>query len=251
MFIKLLQGVVQNSYRKSCIRCTDWSGERVARLKPKTLLDVGCNDGRFLLNYLNYEPEKFYGIEAVPALIAKARANGLIVEAVDLNGRWPYPDNTFEVIHCAQVIEHLHNTRMFVEETFRTLKPGGTAIITSENLTSFLNLGAMLFGYTPFSLMRICGWYLGNPFGLHYQEGLPEGEEVVPIDDPAYAGVTGHVRVLSVIQAAEFFKKIGFQAKVSSLGLMPLPDGLGKLLEPIFHRRGHFLLIEATKPALR
>src|SRR5206468_8041780 len=103
----------------------------------------------------------------------------------------------------------------------------------------------MALGYTPFTLMRVCGWYLGNPLGLHYQEHVEEG---VPITDPAFAGVTGHIRALSVLQAQELFERIGFPAKVSSIGLMPLPDSLSRVLEPIMSRRGHLLLIQAKKP---
>ena len=226
MIIRLLQRMVSNAYVRSCQRCNDWSGQRVARLRPKALLDVGCADGGFLFKYLDYNPEVFCGIEAAPALKAQAEGRGIKVLAVDLNGVWPYADNSFDVIHCAQVIEHLHNTRLFAQEIYRVVKPGGTALITSENLTSFLNLGAMLLGYTPFTLMRCCGWYLGNPLGLHYQEEVPEG---VAITDPAFAGVTGHVRALSVVQAKELFEKIGFRAEVSSIGLMPLPNWLGRL----------------------
>jgi len=29
------------------------------------------------------------------------------------------------------------------------------------------NLGAVLLGYTPFTLANCCGWILGNPLGLH------------------------------------------------------------------------------------
>jgi len=160
---------------------------------------------------------------------------------------WPYADGTFDVVHCSQVIEHLHNTRLFVQELLRVLKPGGTALVTSENLTSFLNLGAMMLGYTPFTLMRCCGWYLGNPLGLHYGEHIEEG---VAITDPAFAGVTGHVRALGVVQAQELFERVGFaDVRVSSIGLMPLPDWLGRMLEPLMTRRGHLLLIEAKKPA--
>jgi len=119
-------------------------------------------------------------------------------------------------------------------------------LITSENLTSFLNLGAMLLGYTPFTLMRCCGWYLGNPLGLHYGEHVEEG---VPITDPAFAGVTGHVRALGALQAQELFQRAGFTAvEVSSMGLMPLPDWLGRRLERLMWRRGHLLLIQAKKP---
>jgi len=242
----LLQGVVRVGHRRSCQRCNDWSGQRVARLRPKALLDVGCADGAFLFDYLDYRPERFCGIEASPSLKEKAEKRGIEVLAVDLNGIWPYPDNSFDVVHSAQVIEHLHNTRLFTQEILRVLKPGGTAVVTSENLTSFLNLGAMALGYTPFTLMRCCGWYLGNPLGLHYKEHVEEG---VPITDPAYAGVTGHVRALSVLQAKELFELVGFSAvEVSSLGLMPLPDWLGRRLERIMYRRGHLLLVQARKP---
>jgi SAM-dependent methyltransferase len=247
MIVRLLQRMVQGAHRRSCQRCNDWSGRRVAALRPRALLDVGCGDGSFLFQYLQNKPELFCGIEASPALRAQAEARGLKMAAVDLNGPWPYPDNTFDVVHCSQVIEHLHNTRMFAQELLRVLRPGGTALVTSENLTSLLNLGAMVLGYTPFTLMRCCGWYLGNPLGLHYGEAVPED---VPMTDPTFAGVTGHVRALGVLQAQELFQRVGFvDVQVSSVGLMPLPDWLGRWLEPLMPRRGHLLLLEAKKPA--
>jgi hypothetical protein len=108
-----------------------------------------------------------------------------------------------------------------------------------------LNLGAVLLGYTPFTLANCCGWILGNPLGLHSGETYPE---YVSIDDPAFSGVTGHVRALSVPQAKELFDKVGFQTEASSIGLLPIPNGLGRLLEPLCCRRGHFLLVRAKKP---
>jgi len=248
MITQFLQRLVSTGHKRSCERCNDWSGQRVAHLRPKALLDVGCGDGSFLFRYIDYKPDLFCGIEASPTLKQQAEKRGINVLPVDLNGVWPYSDNTFDVVHSAQVIEHLHNTRLFVQETLRVLKPGGTALITSENLTSFLNLGAMVFGYTPFTLMRCCGWYLGNPLGLHYGDHVEEG---VPITDPAFAGVTGHIRALGVLQAKELFERVGMKGvEVSSLGLMPLPDWLGRRLEKIMYRRGHLLLIQAIKPTV-
>jgi SAM-dependent methyltransferase len=245
MLVKALQNMVGKAHAASCQRCNDWSGQAVAALRPQALLDVGCADGGFLFTYLDYKPALFCGIEAAPELMKKAASRGIQVQAVDLNGTWPYADNTFEVVHCAQVIEHLHNTRLFAQEVLRVLKPGGTALITSENLASFLNLGAMMLGYTPFTLMRCCGWYLGNPIGLHYGEHV---EEAVPITDPAFAGVTGHVRALTVLQAQELFERVGFaDVQASSMGLMPVPDWLGRRLESWMPRRGHLLLLRARK----
>src|SRR5438105_1979276 len=245
MITSFLQRMVTVGHARSCQRCNDWSGQRVARLRPKALLDVGCADGSFLFRYLDYQPELFCGIEASPSLKAQAEKRGIKVLAVDLNGVWPYTDNSFDVVHCAQVIEHLHNTRLFAQEILRVLKPGGTALITSENLTSFLNLGAMAMGYTPFTLMRCCGWYLGNPLGLHYGEQVEEG---VPITDPAFAGVTGHVRALAVLQPQELFERVGFNdVHAWSMVLMPLPDSDTRAQGKAMYRRGHLLLIEAQK----
>jgi hypothetical protein len=125
------------------------------------------------------------------------------------------------------------------------LKPGGTAIIATENLCSLLNWFALTLGYTPFSLMQTCGRYLGNPLGLHYQEPLAEP---LPIDHPAFAGVSGHIRVLTVRQAQELFTQAGFETEARSISILPLPDFLSRVLEKFIHNRGHYLTIKARKP---
>lgn len=226
-------------------RCNAWAGEAVAESAPDSLLDVGCGDGSLLFRYLKKIPCEFYGVEGAPEYKAKAEQRGIKVSSFDLNGRWPYEDNKFDVVFSSQVIEHLHNTRLFVEEAHRVLKPGGTAIITSENLCSLLNTFAMLLGYTPFSLMQLCGRFLGNPIGLHSSEILPEP---LPIDHPSYAGVSGHIRVMTVRQAQELFTLSGFETEARSISILPLPDWLSKMLEGFVKHRGHYLIVHARKP---
>ncbi len=177
--------------------------------------------------------------------MAKAETRGIKVFSYDLNGRWPFEDNKFDVVFSNQVIEHLHNTRLFASEAFRVLKPGGTAVIASENLCSLLNWLALTLGYTPFSLMQICGRYLGNPLGMHYNEPHPA---LLPLDDPAFSGISGHVRVLTVRQAQELFDMVGFQTEVRSVSILPFPDGFSRALEKFVKNRGHFLMIKARKP---
>lgn len=226
-------------------RCNEWACQSVARLAPQKLVDIGCGDGDVLYSQLKVKPAEYHGVEGAPALQKIAESRGIKVCSFDLNGRWPYPDNYFDVVFSSQVIEHIHNTRLFVEEAYRVLKPGGTAIVASENLASLLNLLALSMGYTPFSLMQICGRYLGNPIGLHSGEPIVE---YVPIDHPAFAGIAGHIRVLTVRQAKELFEWTGFKADVRSISILPLPDGLSRLLEGWIRSRGHYLTIEAKKP---
>jgi SAM-dependent methyltransferase len=243
--LKALQSFGARQRYLGVTRCDDWGGRAVVELSPQCLLDVGCGDGSMLFRYFKQAPTEFYGVEGAPALKARAEQRGIKVFSYDLNGRWPFEDAKFDVVFSSQVIEHLHNTRLFVEEIYRVLKPGGTAIIMSENLSSLLNCIALCLGYTPFSLMQTCGRYLGNPLGLHYNEPLAEH---VPIDHPAFAGITGHVRVMTVPQARELFTLAGFEAEVRSIGILPLPDWLSRMLETFVYRRGHFLLIRARKP---
>lgn len=241
-----LQGFAARHRVLGIERCNDWAGHSMTGLSPNSLLDVGCGDGELLFRYVKKVPRELYGVESAPSLKAKAEQRGMKVFSYDLNQRWPFEDGKFDVVFSSQVIEHLHNTRLFAEETFRVLKPGGTAIITSENLCSLLNCIAMFMGYTPFSLMQVCGRYLGNPLGLHYNEPIAEP---LPVDHPAFAGVSGHIRVLTVRQAQELFDLTGFKTEVRSISILPLPDGLSRMLEKFIRNRGHYLLIRAQKPA--
>ncbi|HYG25235.1 MAG TPA: class I SAM-dependent methyltransferase [Verrucomicrobiae bacterium] len=246
VLIRKIQNSVAKSRHAGINRSDDWGGRRVAGLNPKSVLDVGCGDGSRLIPYFKNLPSDFCGIEGAPELMQRAKERGLTVKDCDLNGRWPWESGRFDVVFSNQVIEHVHNCRMFAAEAYRVLKPGGTAIITSENLCSLLNCAALIMGYTPFSLMQTCGRYLGNPLGLHYNETL---SEPLPLDHPAFSGVSGHIRILTVRQARELFELVGFRSvKTGSISILPLPDQLSQWLEKFVANRGHYLQIEAVKP---
>jgi len=249
--ISWLKNTVLEYYITSVEFSNDCAARYVVETNPTRLLDVGYGDGSRLLRYLQERPKVLCGVKGNRELASKAARNGLDVESFDLNGKWPYEDKSFDVVHGNHVIEHVHNTRLFLSETHRVLVPGGLMVMASENLCSLLNLSAMLLGYTPFSLQNVCGWYLGNPLGLHAGEDFSDHAklELPGVDAPLFSGAAGHNRVLSFPMAKDFLEKIGFaDIEIKSVGLMPFPGWLGKFCEKFMPRRGHWLLMKALRP---
>lgn len=132
-------------------------------------LDLGCDNGDLTLNLAEKVGTRcLYGVEIVPRRAEEARMKGIHVEESDLNSPLKFQDGFFDVVHANQVIEHVHATDVFVDEIYRVLKPGGYAVISTENLSSWHNIAALLFGWQPFSLTNVssCTLGLGNPLAL-------------------------------------------------------------------------------------
>jgi 2-polyprenyl-3-methyl-5-hydroxy-6-metoxy-1,4-benzoquinol methylase len=62
----------------------------------------------------------------------------------DLNQSTNFPDQTFDVIISAEVIEHLENPRAVSREWYRLLRPSGTLIFSTPNNESWRSLLALL-----------------------------------------------------------------------------------------------------------
>src|SRR5258708_35871896 len=68
----------------------------------------------------------------------------------NLDGALPWPDQTFDLVISTEGIEHLENHYSFLREVNRVLKPGGTLILTTPNITALRSrvrfLGSGFFG---------------------------------------------------------------------------------------------------------
>ena len=49
-----------------------------------------------------------------------------------------FKDNSFDTILSFQVIEHIKNDKLFIKEIYRTLKPGGIALLSTPNINMTL-----------------------------------------------------------------------------------------------------------------
>jgi SAM-dependent methyltransferase len=205
------------------------------------LLDVGCDDGEWtqaVADRLRAPAAEVAGIEVVEERRALALARGFDVRAGDLAVRWPFADGVFDVVHANQVIEHVHRLDHFVEEVARVLRPGGAAVICTENLAAWHNIGATVLGYMPFSLTNISRLgAVGNPLALHH--GVP----------PTAPESWQHVHVLTLVALRSIFELHGFTIRHQfGAGYHPASGRLAERLATRDPRHAHFIGIVATSP---
>ena len=212
----------------------------LATLTPASstvLLDVGCDDGAWtdeLRGRLGIPPQQVHGLELVPERAGLARGRGFDVRQGDLDEPWPFEDASVDVVHANQVIEHVRHLDHFVQETKRVLVPGGLALVCTENLASWHNVGALALGYQPFSATNVSSLRpIGNRFALHAEE-TPAGES------------WQHVHVLTLTALRDLFAAHGFAVEASwGTGYHPLPRRFGAALARLDPRHSHFIAVVA------
>lgn len=113
----------------------------------KTALEVGCGGG-FLCEEIAGFGFKTYGIDpsAQSIKIAVMHSNdcGLNINYSTGAGEdLQFPDNTFDIVFCCDVLEHVRDLPKVISEITRVLKPGGTFIYDTFNRTILSKLVAI------------------------------------------------------------------------------------------------------------
>jgi SAM-dependent methyltransferase len=126
--------------------------------ETETLLDVGCWDGEFTMQIGRHlGARRVLGVEVYEGPASAAERRGLEVARLDLeNHRFPWPDGSVDAVVCNQVLEHLKNIWLPMNEIHRVLRPGGHAILSVPNLASLHNRVLMALGRQPTSI-RVFG----------------------------------------------------------------------------------------------
>jgi SAM-dependent methyltransferase len=240
---KLLKYIAPKSFNDGLTRCNELGKRLVHSKKIERFLDVGCGDAKLTLEFADYvRAQEIYGIEYIDSLCDLASAKGIRCISQDVNLRWNCENDFFDLILSSQNIEHVHNTRLYLEECYRTLRPEGQVIVLTENLASWINIGALVFGWQPFSTTNINGWSLGNPLIWHADE--PHDEKFMETwQESGVSGTVGHVRVLAYMGLKNLLEKVGFgEIRMYTRGFLPLWGPLSDLLCSIDRRHGHFLV---------
>ena len=146
------------------------------------VLDVGCGAGQGL-NFIKRDLNigEAYGIDISSDALGKVDELSIKGICLDLdNDYFPFKDEFFDLVLSIEVIEHLYNPDLYLSEIYRVLKPNGIFIISTPNLSWWVNLLSILAGYQPYytdtSLKTSLGHLRGGEYFLgHLRSYTPNG----------------------------------------------------------------------------
>ncbi|MFC1541791.1 class I SAM-dependent methyltransferase, partial [Candidatus Latescibacterota bacterium] len=192
--------------KKNILRCLDKNAEA-------KLLDLGCDSGEWTLSLAEkISTRRIYGIEIVETAVVQSLEKGIECKKTDLNAELPFDSDFFDIVHANQVIEHIADIDHFMREIYRVLTPGGYAVISTENGSSWCNIAAAVLGWQIFSLTNLsakrCG--IGNPLAIHR-------------DKNDLTSSWTHKTILNYLGLKELFQVYGFKnISIHGAGYFPL-----------------------------
>lgn len=98
--------------------------------------DIGCGTGRYALQMSRMGAASVVGIDLSLEMLAVAQRKGqradlpILWQAGDIQGRLPVIEETLDVAVCAVVLSFLEQGETALREVARTLKPGGTLVVS-------------------------------------------------------------------------------------------------------------------------
>lgn len=107
------------------------------------MLDAGCGAGRDMIAMLKSFAGEYVGLDISLQSLLVARERALRAKLInrvnlvrgDLN-YLPFREQVFEQIVCSEVLEHIPSWKRALKELHRTLKLGGTLIVSTPNTLS-------------------------------------------------------------------------------------------------------------------
>lgn len=200
------------------------------------MLDLGCDDGeRASCIGKKAQVVTVIGLDIEAAPLQAASRRGIYCVQGDLARALPFADEAFAFVHANQVIEHLPDVDLFIEEIYRILRPGGYAVISTENLSSWHNIVALSLGRQAFSQHISARTHVGNEWAIHAGESLRRSWTHMKIF--SWHGL----RALVALYGLHIVTALG-------AGYYPLPGRIAILASRIDPLHTHFISIRASKP---
>jgi len=110
-------------------------------------LDLGCGDGRLACE-LGAGEISLADPSAVALERARRRMPGAREAQLEPDGPLPFTDGEFDLVLCAETLEHVRDTQRFLSEVRRVLAPRGTLAVTTPAHGRLTGLDVMARGFS-------------------------------------------------------------------------------------------------------
>jgi len=142
--------VYTHGHHESVLRSHSWrtAANSAAYLLPSLqphmhILDIGCGPGTISADLATLVPSgKVIGLEYAPDVLVQARATAAErgVENIEFVvgdvHALEYPDDTFDVVHAHQVLQHVGDPVQALREMRRVTKPGGIVAVRDADMSA-------------------------------------------------------------------------------------------------------------------
>ncbi len=94
-------------------------------------LDLGCGDGRLTVVL---PAERVTGADVSAVALSRARrrlGEGARLVEITPDAPLPFQDSSFDLVLCAETIEHVRDVQSLLSEVRRVLRPGGALALTT------------------------------------------------------------------------------------------------------------------------
>jgi len=105
----------------------------MSRIKPGRGVDLAAGSG-----YTSRRLKELgFDVTAYDIFTDQFVPRDIEIRKADLNQSLPEADGSLDAVLALEVIEHLENPRAFLREIARTLKPGGSLVLSTPNIVTF------------------------------------------------------------------------------------------------------------------
>jgi SAM-dependent methyltransferase len=149
----------------------------------RRVLDLGCRYGALTSSYA--AGNEVVGVDVDREALAGAAALGIETVWADLDEPLPFPDESFDVAVCGELLEHLRFPDRLLAEARRVLRPGGVLVGSVPNSYRLKSRLRFLLGRPP--------EFADDPTHLHMFSPADVRALLAPFDDPELRFVAGRL----------------------------------------------------------
>lgn len=233
----LLNHLTISLWKDSAIQNNEILASLIEEKGKARILEVGTYDGSWIIERVKkIKNPEIYGIDVDEQSLKLSSAKGIKVIKANADDPLPFKSGFFDVVSANQIIEHLTNVDGFVKEVHRVLKPKGYLVLSTENLSSWHNIFALLLGWQAFSQHISRKLNIGNPLRIH-----PERKNL-----RSTSGM--HIKIFTPRGLTDLVKLYGFKIeKFYGAGYYPFFYPLSRLFSRLDPIHSVFIGLKAKK----